>query len=194
MSDTETEEKEADEKEQSLYEKVVEVTGIEYDEEEHKTVDDFKQQVVRHFADMEDEEFEKLPEEVQDWVDSATEVVKKNKSARRKADLPSMAGLAEPKADKAEKGRRGRAAKGEKKERKAREKKEKLPREGRNPENNRYFRVAEFMIPDHDVDADKLREKLAKAGHEYSEITIGRAMEAFKAVYGALKKHDMIAS
>lgn len=124
MADTETTE--------SLLDEICGLTKLE--REDNESAEDFKARIVRHFADTypnTDEgnaAFDALPANVTDWVDSATEVLRKNRGARKKSRLPELEGLEE---DAAESARVGRGAKKEPKEKKERVKKERAPGAGR---------------------------------------------------------------
>jgi hypothetical protein len=79
----------------SLYDQIVEVTGLEPEADE--APEDFKGRVVRHFSDLEDEEYDKALEDRDDlaiWVRDATSIYKANRSSRSKKALPVMTGLA----------------------------------------------------------------------------------------------------
>ena len=199
------------EEDKTLYEQICEATDLSYDEEEGD-VEAFKENVARFFADMEDSDFAELPEEVRDWADEAIDVIKANrsKSAKKKSPLPEIDGLpegaeAEPEEEEEEakpaKGKKGRASKADAadekpaKGRKGKASKkgdEKLKGEGRNPENNRYFRISELLIEDPEQDDDELEKAAKDAGYDYSDITLKRGREAFDAVTGALRKHGKL--
>lgn len=186
----ETVEKERSEDDETLFEKICSVTDL--DREEDESAEDFKVRVVRHFADTypnTDEgnaAFEQIDSEVTDWVDSATEIHRSNKGARNKKRLPEIDGLEE---DEEPKSKRGGAGK-EKAEKKPREKKEKPEPKGRDPEANRFFRVAEFLVKDPDLTADELVTAASKTG--YSERSVRRVHEAWAGITGALKKHNKL--
>lgn len=177
----------------TLFDKIVELTGLEREDEE--SAEDFKARVVRHFADKYpntdegNEAFSKLDEDVTEWVDEATEVVRNNRGARNKKRLPELEGLEEDE-EKPKRSRRA-SADGEKKPRKEKEPKEPKERK-RTPESNRFFRVAEFMIKDPSLSADQLVDKAAKPTG-YSERSIRRVHEAWTGIHAAMTKHGVIA-
>lgn len=170
----------------TLYNKVAEAFGTEFDSEGEQSREDYKEEAVRFFNDMEDEVFNALPEDVTAWVNETADVMKANRGARRKKPLPDLEGLdvAEGESEEKPKGRRKRGE--------GKAEKEKAEPKGRDPENNRYFRVAEIMIANPDIKVEDLQKKVTASGHDYSEMTISRAHDAFTAVTGALKKHGKL--
>src|SRR5215471_17282256 len=125
---------EADVAERSLYDLIVEETSIEYDEEAYTDVEEYKNQLVRFFGKerREPEEFEAMPEAVQEWANDATQVFNANRKAKTKKTLPVIDGLPEPEKAPA---RRGRGAGKAKTEKENGEDKEPV---GRNPDASRY--------------------------------------------------------
>jgi hypothetical protein len=115
----------SDTDELTLLDQVLEVTGLE--REDGESAEDFKARIVRAMQDKfpnteeGNEAFEDLDEDVQEWVNAATEVVKNNRGARNKKPLPELDGLAEDEA----KPKAKRAAKAAKE---PKEKKERAPR------------------------------------------------------------------
>ena len=191
MADTDTDE--------TLLAKITELTELE--QEDGESAEDFKNRIVLHFkenypnSDEGNAAFEKLDDDITEWVDAATEVAKNNRGARTKKPLPELAGLKEDakskrssraKADSDDdeaagsKGKRAKVAK---------EKKEPTERK-RSPETNRFFRVAEFLVKKPSMTADELVKEAAST--KYSERSIRRVHEAFVGITGALKKHDKL--
>lgn len=170
----------------TLYDQIVELLKLEPEDEESS--DDYKARVVRHAGDMEDDDFEKLPDDVKEWLNAATEVVKKNRGARKKAALPALDGLEDDEVE--EKPKKGRKAKAEKKAKEPKEPKEKTERD---PEANRFFKIGELMVDNPTMSLEDLNAKASKLDREYSERSISRVYEAFRGIYGVLKKHDKLA-
>jgi len=90
----ETEDTETEDKNNSLYNMIVEETDLEHEDDE--TVEDYKERLVTHFNDMDDDAFAALPNEVSDWADAAIKATKANRGARNKKPLPAIDGLEEP--------------------------------------------------------------------------------------------------
>jgi hypothetical protein len=161
----------------TLYSQIVDVSGIEYDADKFETVEDYKQQLVRWYADEDegDKRYEKSPEAVQDWVDAATKVAKANKSARRKQSLPAIDGLSQPEekelASEAKTTGRRRSAKD------TEEVKEKAEKAERDPTNNCYGHVFRLMAKNPKLTVDDAVAKLSRDGKEYSEVSVKRAVE-----------------
>src|SRR5215469_18755759 len=84
--------------EPSLYEMIVDATGIEYGREDFPGgQQDYKNKLVRHFGQMTGDDFDELPEEVREWVNEATEVFNANRRTKEEPeDLPEIEGLVEP--------------------------------------------------------------------------------------------------
>ncbi|MDE2426293.1 MAG: hypothetical protein KGO96_10355 [Elusimicrobia bacterium] len=97
--DTKTDTKNDDDTDDTLLAKIIEITGLEREEDEKAEA--FKERIVRHFADKYPNtkegngDFAELPAEVTDWVDAATEVTRANRGARNKKALPELGGLEE---------------------------------------------------------------------------------------------------
>lgn len=79
----------------SLYDQIVDATGIEYDEAQHSDVEGYKNILVRHFGHMDASEFDALPVSVRDWVNDATEVFNSNRRAKEREPLPDIEGMPE---------------------------------------------------------------------------------------------------
>lgn len=181
----------SDAKTDTLYDKLVEVTGIGQDDNE--TAEDYKGRLVKHFADTypNTEEgnaaFEKLDDEVTDWVNEATEIAAANRGARTKKRLPEIDGLDEDPVE--EKPKRGRAAAADKapKDKKAKEEKP-----GRDPEDNRFFKVGSYLAKNPDMTADALVKATEKLG--YSVKSVRRVHYLFGKVYDTLKANGKIAA
>lgn len=167
----------------TLYEQIVDTTGIEYDAEKYDSIEDYKRHLVDWYADeteegeatIGDKRYEESPEAVCAWVDAATKVAKANRQGRRKKALPVIDGLEEeddePAEEKPKRARRTRAARAEKKVKEA-------PPE-RDPTNNRYGHTARLLFKDPDMSFDDVMAKLNRDGHDYAEITVKRAFDAF---------------
>lgn len=181
----------ADEKAETLYDKLVEQTGLEQEDDE--SAEDFKARLVKYFADTfpnteeGNAKFDELDDEISDWVNSATEVASANRGARNKKRLPQIAGLEEDAAE--EKPKRGRAG-AEKGKSAGKAKKEKAEPAGRGPEDNRFFKVGSFLAKKPDMTADALVKETAKLG--YSEKSVRRVHYLFGKVYDTLKAHGKI--
>lgn len=182
----------------TLYDLIVDVTRLEYDPEDHKDHDGYKVAVVRFlsgapYKDMGDEEFvEAVGPDIAKWADTATRAFTANRGARNPKPLPHLEGL-DPEPEEApvkEAKAREKAPAAARTPRAPAEKKE---RTERNPENNRYFRVAEIMLNKPGMTLAQLGEASKKAGHDYSDVTLRRAHEAFRAVRGAFIKHELLA-
>lgn len=63
---------------------------------------------------------------------------------------------------------------------------------GRDPEANRFFRCTEILMDDPEMTLEALEKAVGKAGHEYSERSVLRAHEAWRGIYGALKKNKRL--
>ncbi len=186
MADTDTE------TEETLLDKLVELTELEQEDEE--TAEAYKVRLVEYFAetypnnDAGNKAFGNLDETITNWVDSATDVQRANKSAgkNRQKRLPEIAGLEED-----AKPARGRAAdsNGAKKGRAAA--KEKPERKGRDPEGNVFFKVGGFLADKPTMTVDELAKA---AGPQYNERTVKRVHRLFRAVHGVLVKHGKIAA
>jgi hypothetical protein len=188
--------------EPTLYDIIVDDTGIKYDPEVDSSVDEYKERLARHFKELDEDGFDKLSDQSVEWSNAAATITKENRGSRRKKPLPSIDGLPEPEVEAT--GKRARVTDdGEpKKGRKAKElkepkaKKEPKPKpepKGRDPEANRYFRVSDIMAEKPDMTLDEVLAALKKGGHDYSEVTVGRAHDAFQNAYAALKKHGKLA-
>lgn len=101
--------------EATLYDAIVEHTELEREDDE--TVEEFKDRLVQHFNDVDDDTFAAFPEQVRDWADDAIKVTKANRGARNKKALPVIDGLEEPVVEKPAK--KEKAAKAPKKEKAA---------------------------------------------------------------------------
>jgi hypothetical protein len=82
--------------EQSLYQLVCDLLRIEKEPDEEN--DDFKIRVIRRFSNMDewpDEQYERLPEPLQDWIYNTIQTYKKNRAPerKRKSALPALPGL-----------------------------------------------------------------------------------------------------
>ncbi len=163
--------------------------------EEDETAEDYKDRIVRYFADKypnTDEgnaAFDKLDGDVTDWVDSATEIKRNNRGSRNKKRLPELDGLEEDE----EKSKR--AGRGEKKERAAKEPKapkEKKEREGRDPEANRYHKIANVLAKHPTMTLDALQAAAKDTG--YSERSIKVVHIAWTNIYDVMKKAGMLAA
>jgi hypothetical protein len=104
----------------TLYEELVSLTGIEYSDSEFKNPDAWKEEVARHFNEKYDpddtvaeEEFSKLSKAVQDWVTDVTLAINANKKKKAKDRdmLPSVSGFPVTEEVVKEKPRRGRPPK-----------------------------------------------------------------------------------
>lgn len=183
MSDTDTKEETS-----SLYEQVVEVTDLTPEEDE--SPEDFKGRVVRHFSDMEDADYDTALEGREDlavWVKNATAVYKENRGSRSKSKLPKLEGLEgdDAASESAAKGKSKAKSDG-----KAKAAKEKAEPQGRDPEANRFFKIAEFLVKNPKLTADELVKAASKT--DYSERSIKRVHEAWTGITGAMRKHGML--
>lgn len=168
-----------DEKEATLYDKIAEAYGTPFEPEGDQTRESWKEDAVRFFNDMDDKDFNELPEDVAAWVNEAADVMKKNRGSKRKSALPDLAGLDEAEAEEetGTKGRKGRRTKSTK------EKAEKEEPKGRDPEANRYRRAARVMLKnfkgvDKLPSLEEFTKQMTAAGHDYSEMTLNRAHDA----------------
>jgi hypothetical protein len=81
----------------SLYDQIVDATGIEFDPVEFKGgAEEYKNNLVRHFGHMPPEEFDVLSEELRDWINEATLVFNANRRAKDRSPLPDIEGMPEP--------------------------------------------------------------------------------------------------
>jgi hypothetical protein len=86
----------------SLYDQIVDATGIEFDPTEFKGgAEEYKNNLVRHFGHMPPEEFDVLSEELRDWINEATLVFNANRRAKERQPLPDIEGMPEPPPPKA---------------------------------------------------------------------------------------------
>lgn len=173
----------------TLYSKVAELYGTPFDPDGEDSAEEWKENAVRFFNDMEDDAFEALPEDVAAWVNEAAEVVKKNRGARRQKPLPALDGLDEGDAEKPAK--KARKAKAEKAPKAPKEPKEPI---GRDPTASRYYRAAIVLIRNPGIDEVKLGELLLADGHDYSEVTINRAFDAYDKITSAQRAEGVLAA
>ncbi len=180
MAETETEE--------TLFDKIVDALSLEREEDE--SAEDYKIRAVRHAGDMEDEDFEALPDDVKTWLNAATEVVKKNRGARKTAPLPALEGLEGD--DEEEASKKGRKARAAKEPKAPREKKVREPRPERDPTDNRIYKFAELMILNPKWTAEDLAKKAVEL--EYEPKPAVRLHGFITNVFAALKKHGKLAA
>lgn len=87
----------------TLYEKLIVATGLHVSD--YPDVNAYKNALVDWYNTKDkkvgDERYESSPEEVQDWIDTATEVKNLNltKAAKKKEPFPALDGLPEPEED-----------------------------------------------------------------------------------------------
>lgn len=167
-------EAEVEEKEEgTLYDEIAEISGIEYDPDEHKSPAEYKQALAAHFDDYEDDDFDKLPKPVIAYLNDLTETIKKNKGARKKSALPPLEGLEgdePPKETETKSGRKRGAAK-EKKEKKASE-----------PRDNRYLKAFRVLLKDPKATREDLVKKcdFAENAAAYCSQAFSAAKQAFE--------------
>jgi len=174
--------------EMTLYQQIVDATGIEYDAEKFDSVEDYKTNLVNWYADetvdgdstVGDTRYADAPEEVCAWVDEATKVAKSNRQGRRKKALPFIDGLDDDEIEEEKPKRKSRVARGARGEKKARAKKEPVERDDT---NNRYGHCARLMFKDPDMSFDDVMSKLNRDGKDYAEITLRRAYDAFTIIH-----------
>lgn len=80
----------------TVYDQIVDLTGLKFDPDGEDTIDDYKRSVVQYFDDKYEDDsdaFYKLAEPITSWVDLMTKVAKKNRGAHNKMPLPTLAGL-----------------------------------------------------------------------------------------------------
>lgn len=178
MSDDVNENETETEEQKTLYEEIVDISGIEYDEDEFDTPDDYKRAVVRWFdknypPDDEEAEkkFEQFSQDLQDWVADAATIVKENKTAKRKKKIPAIDDFP---------GEDEEASKPKKKGRKTKEKAEKESKE-RGP--NRYLRAFRIMLKNPEMGGDELAKEASIAPNAAKYC-----IEAFKAAETAFKE------
>lgn len=170
-----------------LYQEIAKISGIEYDEEEHKSIKDYKELVTRWFADTypnTDEgtaKFEELPDSVQDWVNECIKTMKSNRGSRSKKPLPYLSGLDKEETVEEEEApqpkRRGRRpkAEGENKEKSSVEKKHRGP--------NAYLRAMRALLANPDMSLEELSEKI-----DVQESSGRWCIDAFKAAKTAFEE------
>ena len=81
-------------KTETLFDLVKEITGLEPEEEE--SVEDYKGRVVRYFSDLDDDAYDAAVDGRDDlavWVKNATTVYKANRGAGKPKPLPALVGL-----------------------------------------------------------------------------------------------------
>jgi hypothetical protein len=93
----------------SLYDLIVDATGIEFDEHEFAPpdgVEKYKNHLVRHFGRMDANDFDRLPEDLRDWVNEATGIFNDNRRSKEEPEaLPDIEGMPEPVPQKARRAR-----------------------------------------------------------------------------------------
>lgn len=170
-----TGESEGEVAEASLFDKIVAHSGVAMTEGEKLHA--YKQRLVTHYNGLDDDAFEEIPTDIAEWVNEAIAEVKDAKKEKREPKFPVIDG--EPK--------NKRRAKGDPKPQKE--------RVGRNPEDNRYHRIADVLIQNPELCAAPVEQIVAamkKSGHDYSDVTVNRGREAFNSVVGALRKHGKL--
>jgi len=82
--------------ESSLYDLIVDSTGIEFDRKEFPGgAEDYKNNLVRFFGKMDQDTFDAQAEDIRDWVNEATAVFNANRRAKERSPLPDIDGLPE---------------------------------------------------------------------------------------------------
>jgi|SRR5215471_3551318 len=175
----------ADTAEKTLYDLIVEETGIEYDEELYTGVEEYKNNIVRHCGKLPTDEFEGMNDDVQIWVNAATKVFNTNRKSKTKEPLPVIDGLAEPEPEGEPKRRRGRPRRNAEAE-----PEEKPARAQRDPDANRYGRVMPHFMKDREISLEDLKKTiLDKEGADYSVVTLERALLACTSIVGWLERN-----
>jgi hypothetical protein len=82
----------------TLYTRIAEAAELEYSKEDYESPEDYKIELVEHFADIPEEDFDKLDEDIQTWLNEATKVWNANNKADEddRETLPVIDGLTEP--------------------------------------------------------------------------------------------------
>jgi hypothetical protein len=82
----------------TLYTRIAEAAELEYSKEDYESPEDYKIELVEHFADIPEEDFDKLDEDIQTWINEATKVWNANNKAdeEERETLPVIDGLTEP--------------------------------------------------------------------------------------------------
>jgi hypothetical protein len=172
----------------SIYQRIAQQCGIEYDSENYMSVAAYKYEVCnwyqKEFPDDDDfQDPEKVALDIQELINETTTILHENKGARVKAALPVWPGLTDPEDADNKPRRRSRAksAEGEATEKPPREKKPRPEPKPRGP--NRYLRACRALLKNQKLDKDSLSEEVG-----ISPIAAGYCIEAFEAAMTAFRE------
>lgn len=187
--------------EKSLYDKIVDVTRIEYDAEVHETHDGYKDAVARYllegdYKDMGEEDFvAAVGQDIADWHEATCDAIKANRGARTPKALPHLSGLDAPLSEKAPSAARTKektvaakekVAKSAAKEKTARPAAVKKNHEPRGP--SRFLRAFRMLIKDPNVSLDVLAKEVGVS----VSIARGDCRAAFKAAGEAFAEAGLL--
>lgn len=180
--------------EPTLYDRIVEQTGIKYDAEDYMSVAAYKYEVCSWFQkefpnDVDFEDPAKVAPDIQEVINETTKILHNNKGARVREPLPVWQGLPDPDDvdSRPKRGARKKATSedgGEVKPKAARKPRavaDKPPPGPKPP--NRYLRVARALIQNPKLTKDELAEDCDIAAN-----AAGYCMEAFVANFTAFKE------